>query len=143
LLWKGVCAQDFLKPAGERQFNLRGILLWTISDYPGYGLVLRICTHGHRGCTVCGLETESTSAASGNKLNAENKVCGSKVIFGSGRWWTQRNHPYRRNLDFNGKTEGCAPPVRMTAAQTIQCAREKGAYIASGGRDDGKHDPAK
>jgi hypothetical protein len=142
-LWKGVRAHDFSKATRERQFNLRGILLWTISNYPGYGLILGICTHGHRGCIVCSLETESRFAASGNKLNAENRVRGSKVIFGGGRRWTRRNHPYRRNLDFNGKIEGRAFPVRMTAAQTIQCARERGAYIANGGRDGEKHDPVK
>jgi hypothetical protein len=54
LLWRGVQAQDFSKPPGERLFNLCGILLWTISDYPGYGLILGLCTHGYRGCAVCG-----------------------------------------------------------------------------------------
>jgi hypothetical protein len=142
LLWTGVPAQDFSKAAGERRFTLRGILMWTISDYPGYGLISGICTHGHKGCAVCGPQTESRSAASGNKFNAENRVQGSKVIFGGGRRWTCRNHLYRRNVDFNGKVEERGPPIRMTAEATIQCARERAAYLASGGRDGGKNDPA-
>jgi hypothetical protein len=95
LLWKGVSAQDFSKAPGEKRFKLRGILLWTISDYPRYGLVSGICTHGHKGCAICGPQTELRFAASGNKLNEENKVRGSKVIFGRGRHWLRRNHPYR------------------------------------------------
>jgi hypothetical protein len=143
LLWDGIFAQDFSKPPGERRFTLRGILMWTISDYPGYGLISGVCTHGHKGCAVCGSETESRSAASGNKLNAENKVHGSKVIFGGGRRWTRRNHPYRRNLDFNGKVEDRGAPVRMTAGQTIRCAQQRADYISRGGREGGRHDPTK
>jgi hypothetical protein len=143
LLWTGVPAQDFSQPAGNRLFNLRGILLWTISDYPSYGLISGICTHGHKGCAICGPHTESRSASSGNKLNAENKVRGSKVIYGGGRRWLRRNHPYRESLDFNGRVEHRAAPVRMTAAETVRCGRERGAYIAQGGRDGGRHDPAK
>jgi hypothetical protein len=143
LLWTGVDAQDFSKLPGERCFKLQGILLWTISDYPGYRLISGVCTHGHRGCAVCGPDIESRSAASRNKLNAENRVRGSKVVFNGGRRWTRRNHPYRRNLDFNGKVEGRGASVRLTAVQTIECAQERVAYISQGGRDGGKHDPAK
>jgi hypothetical protein len=143
LLWKGVIAQDFSKPVGDRQFKLCGLILWTISNYPAYGLVLGVCTHGYRGCAICGPKTDSRSTASRNKMNADNKVRGSKIIFGGGRRWTCRNHPYRHNLEFNGKVEDRGPPVRMSAEQTIRCARERAAYISQGGRDGGKHNPAK
>jgi hypothetical protein len=143
LLWNGVSAQDFSKAPGERRFKMRGILLWTISDYLGYGLISGICTHGHKGCAICGPQTESRSAASGNMLNERNKVRGSKVIFGGRRRWLRRNHPYRQNLDFNGKVEERGAPIRLTSEETIRCARERAAYLSSGGRDGGKHDPAK
>jgi hypothetical protein len=82
LLWKGIPAQDFGRPPGEWQFKLRGILISTISDYPGYGLISGVCTHGYRGCAVCGPSIESRAAKSGNKLDANQKVCGSKIVFG-------------------------------------------------------------
>jgi hypothetical protein len=87
MLWTGILAQDFSNPIRDRSFSLRGMLMWMISDYPGYGLVSRVCTHGFRGCAVCGPETDSRFVKSGNKLNAESKVCGSKEVFGGGRRW--------------------------------------------------------
>jgi hypothetical protein len=95
--------------------------MWTISDYPGYGLISGICTHGYKACAVCGPETVSRSAKSGNKLNANQKVRGSKIVFGGGRRWTRRNHPYRRNLMFNGQEELRPKPVRMTPDETLRC----------------------
>lgn len=36
-LWKGFQVVDMSKPIGSQQFMVRGILAWTIHDYPGYG----------------------------------------------------------------------------------------------------------
>jgi hypothetical protein len=41
-LWKGVPAYDVLKPLSSRSFTLRGVLLWTIHDFLGYGIVARV-----------------------------------------------------------------------------------------------------
>jgi hypothetical protein len=38
-LWAGVPAYDCTKDEGSRVFTLRGVLLWTIHDFPGYGTV--------------------------------------------------------------------------------------------------------
>jgi hypothetical protein len=46
-------------------------------------------------------------------------------------------------LDFNGRVENRTTPVRMSAERTIQCGRERAAYIAGGGRDGGRYDLAK
>lgn len=143
VLWIGISAQDFTKPVGDRRFTLRCMLMWTISDYPDYGLVSGICTHGFKGCVVCGPEINSRSAKSSNKLNAEGKVCSSKLVFGGGRRWLRRSHPYRRYMQFNGRRERRGPPVRMSAEETICCGRERKAYIRDGGRENGKYDPAK
>jgi hypothetical protein len=102
--------------------TLRGILMWAIADYPGYGLISGLCTHGFKGCAVCGPETESRAAKTGNKLNGENNARGSKVIFEGTRRWTPRHHPYHRNLQFNGKPEDRMKPVRILAMETIRCA---------------------
>ncbi len=39
-LWEGVRGLDILQPIGRRQFIMRAILMWTIHDFLGYGLVL-------------------------------------------------------------------------------------------------------
>jgi hypothetical protein len=93
-LWNGVIAQDFLNPLGECHFLLRRILMWVFSDYPAYGLISGLCTHGHKGCTVCGPGTEARTALSGNTLTTGNKVKGRKTVFMGGRKWLYRYHPY-------------------------------------------------
>jgi hypothetical protein len=37
-LWKGVPAYDILKPLGSKSFIMRGVFLWTIHDFPSYGI---------------------------------------------------------------------------------------------------------
>jgi len=140
-LWVGVSAQDFSKPPGTRRFTLRGILMWTISDYPAYGLISGLCTHGYKACTVCGPHTDGRVAKSENKLDAHKKAKGRKIVYGGSRRWTSRTHPYRRNLQFDGKVEFRATPVRMTAEQTIQCGKEREEYLANGGRKGADDDP--
>jgi hypothetical protein len=141
ILWAGVPTQDFSKPPRQRRFTLRGILMWTIADYQGYGLISELCTHGFKGCVVYGPETKSKATKTGNKLNTENNARGSKVIYGGGRRWTARHHPYRRNLQFDGRPEDRLKPIRMSARETIQCAEEHQNYISNGRQDGGPLDP--
>jgi hypothetical protein len=141
LLWKGIPAQDFSEPAGHRAFKLRGILMWTLLDYPGYRLISGVCIHGFKGCTVCGPQTDSRSAKSDNKLNAERQVRGSKIIFGGSKRWTRRNHPYRRSLNFDGKEDFRPTPVWITAQEILRCAEERQTYLSSRGREKIKYDP--
>ena len=56
-LWEGVPAVDMSRPVTERKFTLRGLLLWTVNDFPAYGLLSGQCVHGYKGCPLCGPET--------------------------------------------------------------------------------------
>ena len=38
-LWEGVPTIDMSKPIGERAFTLRALLLWSVDDFPAYGLL--------------------------------------------------------------------------------------------------------
>jgi hypothetical protein len=86
LLWTRIRAQDFLNPPGKRLFHLRGILMWTVSDYPALGLVSSLSTHGYKACVVCGPETDSRSAKIGNNLmrirmsGIKDNLCGGKAL---------------------------------------------------------------
>ncbi|KAG7552219.1 Transposase-associated domain [Arabidopsis thaliana x Arabidopsis arenosa] len=40
-------------------FNLKAILLWTISDFPAYGNLARCKVKGKMGCPLCGKSTDS------------------------------------------------------------------------------------
>jgi hypothetical protein len=76
-------AQDFAKPPGERAFCLRGLLMWTISDFPTYGLISGQCTKGYKACPVCGLETVVHSAKVG-ALQDDRTARGSKIVYSRG-----------------------------------------------------------
>jgi len=54
------------------------------------------------------------SAKSNNKVDAQKKVKGRKIVYGGNQRWTSRNHLYRRSLEFNGKVVFRSTPRRMT-----------------------------
>lgn len=101
-LWVGVQAQDFINPPRQRWFNPRSILLWTMLDFPRYGLILSLCIHGYKAYTVCGLATDIRAAKNGNKLDTQQVAKSQKLVYIGGRWWTGRYHPYCKDLGFNG-----------------------------------------
>jgi hypothetical protein len=68
-------------------------------------------------------------------------VRGRKIIYGGGRRWTRRHHPYRTDLSFNGKSKMRGRPTRMTREQTLQSAEERKRYLMDGGREGGNDDP--
>jgi hypothetical protein len=63
-LWDGVEAIDAALniPVEERCFTMRGILMWTILDFPAYRLISGLCTKGYLVCPICGPNTVSRSA---------------------------------------------------------------------------------
>jgi hypothetical protein len=69
-LWKGVDASD-ASPAHERRnFRLWGLLLWTVSDFPAYGLILGQQYSGYHGCPVCGPHVDSRSVKGPKKTRS-------------------------------------------------------------------------
>ena len=60
-LWSrgGVLTWDARAYMGMAQFNLRAILMWTLHDFPAYGLLSGLTTKGYKGCPVCGPSTVS------------------------------------------------------------------------------------
>jgi hypothetical protein len=84
-------------------------LMWTIHDFPGYGLVSGCQHQGYKACLPCGLGTTSRWS----------KELG-KVVFEGNRRWLNRNHPYRIHpiaQHFNGHEELRGRPDIITAAE--------------------------
>lgn len=129
LLWDGIQAQDFSQPAGERRFKLRGILFWTILDYPAYKLISRLYTHGYKACVVFGPQIKSRSAKLGNKLNSKQKARDNKIIFLGARSWTCRGHPYWNSLEFNGRIEKHLAPAHMIGEEATQYVEERISFL--------------
>ena len=49
-LWGGIPAHDITKGAGRQAFELRGMLIWTIHDFLGYGTVGGFSHQGYAAC---------------------------------------------------------------------------------------------
>ena len=95
-LWKGVMTTDgsVLEKASSSEesiystnpnFNLRAILMWSIHDFPAYGLLAGQVTKGYRGCPLCGPHVSTR----------RSKSLGKNVYLGHRRYLAM-HHPYRR-----------------------------------------------
>jgi hypothetical protein len=74
---------------------LRTICIWSVHDFPTFGLFAGCVMKGHKGCPPCG---PTTKARSSKKLN--------KIIYCGSCHYLPINHPYRHNKNvFNGTTK--------------------------------------
>jgi hypothetical protein len=84
--------------------------MWSIHDFPAYGLFTYCVTKRHVGCLPCSPTIESRSSRKLNKL----------LYYGSWRY-LPRNHPYQKAwVAFNGEIELRATHVRVNVVDTMQ-----------------------
>jgi len=83
MLWKGVVTYDVARPNGQRHFALRSILMWTIHDFPTYGLGARRVHQGYKACPICGTD-----------LIVHHSMELGKVVYEGSHQWLVRGHPY-------------------------------------------------
>ncbi|XP_033139196.1 uncharacterized protein LOC117130448 [Brassica rapa] len=84
-LWStGVEAYDV---SLNQNFNLKAVLLWTISDFPAYGMLSGWTTHGKLSCTICMEDCKAFYLTNGRKT----------CWFDCHRRFLPRNHPLRKN----------------------------------------------
>ncbi|XP_062103991.1 uncharacterized protein LOC133815129 [Humulus lupulus] len=101
VLWNGIDYYDSFK---KENFILRGVLLWTINDFPAYGNLSRCFVKGYKGCPICGEKTSAT------RLKHCRKMC-----YMGRRRFLQKKHYYRKQkLAFNGEQELREAPIPMT-----------------------------
>jgi hypothetical protein len=134
-LWTNVAAYDVTKPVGFRAFMLCIVLLWTIHDFPRYGIVGGFAHHGHAGCPWCG-----------PKLGAEHSVELGKQTYGGTRRWLPKNHMYRFAAikeHFNGEVESHTKPRAISVEEQLQYAAEYEAWKEVGNREGAAGDPSK
>ena len=43
----------------EENFTLRGVLLWTVIDFPGYSNLSGYCVNGYKACQICSENTHA------------------------------------------------------------------------------------
>ncbi|XP_021618084.2 uncharacterized protein LOC110619138 [Manihot esculenta] len=104
LLWhEGVWTHD---ANFNQNFQMRAALLWTISDFPAYGMLSGWSTHGRMSCPYCMENSKAFILQHGGKPS----------FFDCHRQFLPINHPYRRQKDKfrKGFIEKTPSPSRMT-----------------------------
>ena len=132
-LWTGIQTVDASEQGAPSVFLLRAILLWTINDFPAYGLISGQQTKGYRGCPVC---VAGTCASHSRALK--------KMVYLGSRRWLAPGHRFRRaRIAFNGNQEFREAPIRPSGEDVLRMGEERAQYLAQGGRPDGENDPVK
>ncbi|XP_010679716.2 uncharacterized protein LOC104895019 [Beta vulgaris subsp. vulgaris] len=70
----------------DENFNMRAGLLWTISDFPAYGMLSGWSVHGEKACPCCNIDTASKWLRNGHKY-----------CFWAHRRWLDFDHAFRLN----------------------------------------------
>jgi hypothetical protein len=122
-LWhEGVVIVDAAQYQDMKEFTLRVLLLWTMHNFPAYGLVAGCVTKGFRGCPVCGPNMKSRRFAALKK----------NVYDDQHRMWLPVDHPFRFSLAFNGRVEMDVAPARLTPEQVMAYGALREYFIACG-----------
>jgi len=115
-LWRRVLAYDVTKDAGQRAFQLRAMLLWTIHDLPGYDTVGGFSYQGYTACPWCGMN-----------LGLEHSVELGKQTYGGTRHWLPEHHSFMSMSmkdDFNGAMETREKSREITMEDKLAHAEE-------------------
>ena len=132
-LWEGVAAVNMAKPVGQRNFRLRAALLFTVNDFPAYGLIAGQQVKGFVGCPICGPDTYS-----------EYSSVLKKMLYMGGRRLLSGEHRFRRSrAAFNGESEFNPPPIRPSGRDIKERGEERVSFLGFGGQEDDDDDPVK
>ncbi|KAI5328227.1 hypothetical protein L3X38_027624 [Prunus dulcis] len=95
-------------------FTLRGVLLWTVNDFPAYGNLSGCVVKGYKACPICGDDTPSHMLKNGHK-----------ICYIGHRKWLPINHPDRRQrAAFNGKPEYGTPPEPLNREEVLRIVED-------------------
>ncbi|CAN6704146.1 unnamed protein product [Malus baccata var. baccata] len=94
----------------NQSFMMKAVVLWTISDFPAYGMLSGWSTHGYKACPHCMHDKESIY------LPASRKIC-----YMGHRQFLEDNHRFRRQTTaFNGRREHRSAPRQWTGLQCLE-----------------------
>ncbi|GJU50148.1 transposon, En/Spm-like protein [Tanacetum coccineum] len=99
-------------PVIERNFTMRAALLWTINDFPAYGMLSGWSTAGKKACPYCMENLKAFSLSNGGKVS----------WFDCHRQFLPEDHPFRQNKnDFiKNRAELSQSPLTLTGEQVIE-----------------------
>ncbi|KAL1200889.1 hypothetical protein V5N11_016517 [Cardamine amara subsp. amara] len=117
MLWEhGAEAYDV---SCQQNFNMRAVLMWTISDFPAYGMLSGWITHGRLSCPYCQDNTDAFQLRNGRK----------SCWFDCHRWFLPSDNPYRRSRTLFTKSKKVfdAPPPEIDRYNLLEQLRDFGA----------------
>ena len=117
MLWEhGVQAFDV---SCQQNFVMRAVLMWTISDFPAYGMLSGWTTHGRLSCPYCQDNTDAFQLKHGRKTS----------WFDCHRCFLPRDHPYRRSTSLFRKNRRVShgPPPELDGQNLLDQFRDFGA----------------
>jgi len=107
MLWQeGVETYDISK---KQNFQMRAALMWTINDFPAYGMLSGWMTAGKLACPICMEHTKAFRLKYGGKMS----------WFDCHRQFLHPDHMFRKNKDafYKGRIERSQPPPRLSGQQ--------------------------
>ena len=116
-LWTyGVYCMDVAQYKQSSHFVLKAMLIWTIGDFPAYGVLAGCTTNGFVGCPVCGEGFRSRRS----KALHKNIFCGC-----SRRWLLEMDHHMRFDAEQFGTVEQRVAPTPVTGDTVLQNGIER------------------
>ncbi|RVX00750.1 hypothetical protein CK203_026403 [Vitis vinifera] len=88
-------------------FKMHAAILWTINDFPAYGMLSGWSTKGYMACPVCNVDTSSQSLR-------------SKICYMGHRHYIQTKHPWRKSRLHDGKLEMNPAPQSFSGDDILQ-----------------------
>ncbi|XP_024014993.1 uncharacterized protein LOC112088874 [Eutrema salsugineum] len=113
-LWEhGVQAFDI---SSQQNFIMCVVLMWTIGDFPAYGMLSGWTTHGRLSCPYCQDNTDAFQLKNGRKT----------CWFDCHRRFLPSSHPYRRNkrLFMKNRVVHEAPPPEIDGNNLLMQLRD-------------------
>ncbi|XP_010550812.1 PREDICTED: uncharacterized protein LOC104821593 [Tarenaya hassleriana] len=105
------CGIDAYDASQKENFRLKAVLMWTISDFPAYGMLSGWSTHGRLACPYCMDDIQSFQLRHGRK----------SCWFDYHRRFLSLDHPWRRNkINFRkNKIVTDSPPLLLTGEEIL------------------------
>ena len=101
---------------GLQYFNLRAILIWTMHEFPAYGIISCLVTKGYLCCHICGPRFKSKRSIA---LAKNVWDCMHRKYLSIGHIWPTKEFAQF----FNGKVEHGLPPTWISVAEHVTYGR--------------------
>jgi hypothetical protein len=106
----------------KHNFVMRAALMWTINDFPTYGMVSGWSTHGKLACSYCMENNKAFTLTNGGKAS---------FFFYCHHRFLPHNHRYRKNRKdfFVGRVKNDVAPPRLSGKELFDVVLEYGEIV--------------